>query len=147
MYKKTYTSHIFIFLADRTIVFSFSFSCPNLGSTNPLVVKNHHSKFQWDKGSIVSCFIGSRFDRRSHRWMSFVVWWAAHVEFRLSDTSGGGLGEWRGALKVNAWEKEHGTVNLRVLSHFPGNNTLSHRAGLWTEMRGDSVFISVAAFL
>ncbi len=34
--------------------------------------------------------------------MSFVVWRAAHVEFRLSDTSGGGLGEWRVALKVNA---------------------------------------------
>lgn len=51
-----------------------------------------------------------------------------------------------GGPRANAWEKEHGTVNLRVLSRFPRNNTLSHRPGLWTEMRGDSVFISVAAF-
>lgn len=58
------------------------------------------------------------------------------------------MGVWgaEGGPRANAWEKEHGTVNLRVLSHFPRNNTLSHRPGLRTEMRGDSVFISDAAF-
>lgn len=63
------------------------------GSENPLVVRDWHSKLEWDKGSIVSALLDPDLTVGGHRWMSFVVWWAAHVEFRLSNTSGRGTGE------------------------------------------------------
>lgn len=133
-----------------------SMSLPLAWTTESSSGQSRYYLFSW-KGSIGKLpLLDPDLTVSRHRWMIFVGSRAAHVEFSLSDMSGRGLRRWKerrgpqskcfenvetGVKKPQTWEPR-----LKLASFQGTTRFLLTWAGQ-TQMRGDSIFISLCVFL